>query len=80
MKHQKPFLLIIEATQGLNTHATYTTYDEANKEKSKAFAQEQEPICIYDLNSLTYVWENNEFPLYGETIVNNIVKSYLNKR
>lgn len=77
MSFAKPFLLIIEATLGLNTHAVYTSLDEANSAKDKTFASGQDPICIYNLNSMKYMWENEDFPMYGETIAISIINSYI---
>ena len=77
MNSQKPFLLIIEATPGLNTHSVYVSFDEAIKAKEMAIKDGQEPICIYNLNLKKYLWDNEDFPMYGETIANSIINSYL---
>ncbi|MFI5137568.1 MAG: hypothetical protein ACHQIM_07055 [Sphingobacteriales bacterium] len=76
MVFQKPFLLIIELKPGYNSHGAYTNYDEATKAKEKAITSNQEPICIYNLNSMKYLWANQDFPMYGETIANSIIISY----
>ncbi len=77
MKFTKPFLLVTEATPGLNTHASYASIEEATRAKDETFADEQDPICIFNLNTMEYIWENDAFPAYGETIANSIITSYI---
>lgn len=78
MKTKDPFVLVIEATSGLNTHASYITLQEAILNRDKAFKKGEDPICIYDLTTKRNVWYNQDFPPYGQTIAQVIIELYNN--
>lgn len=77
MKIVKPFLLIIETTPGLNSHSVYNTFKQAKVEKTNAIDNGQEPLCIFDLTERKFKWYNENFPAYGETIINSTIQLYL---
>ncbi len=77
MKMDKPFLLVIEVTSGINSHSVYDTFEQAKTAKNKAIKEEQVPLCIFDLSERKFKWENRGFPDYGETIINSAIQLYL---
>lgn len=76
MTYETPFLLIVEISAGYSSHSIFKNLEDASEGKKVSFKNEQRPICIYDLNTKEFVWKNEEFPAYGETISNQIIQSY----
>lgn len=76
MDHQKAFLVVIEATPGLNTHCVYATLEEAQQSVKKSASKGELPICIYNLNTSKYIWNDRDFPAYGETIAEATIRLY----
>lgn len=77
MNNEKPFLLIIEISNGFTTHATYETFKEASKARDEATKNQNEAICIYNLTSRKVKWENKKIPRYGESIAKHIIQTHL---
>ncbi|PPK99010.1 hypothetical protein SAMN05444682_115137 [Parapedobacter indicus] len=72
----KPYLLVIELREGFNTHNTYSSLQQAISERDKSSEDGHDPICIYNLNSKRYEWNEEEGPLYYETIAETVISSY----